>query len=201
MPLPPRQAVELIQQRLDELDQLTGTGGDFKDWRERTEATLRNALPATHTALSKFSVMRWSPVMYTFGDNSRSMAASFNSGKSSASALLKAVIFELELEPDADRSSTSVLLDVAEVRKIEALIAAFHRADEEGELDPLDKESRAEAAAEVDVLEAQLRSPRPKRAIVKPALRSLAGILQVGLGSAAGAGIVLIVQEAAKVIH
>ena len=200
MPLPPRQAAALIQQRLDELEPLSSPGADFADWQERTESTLRAALSADNPALSKFNKLRWQPVMYAPGDNSRAIASSFRSGKNRAAALLKAAIFEVELAPEPE-GSAPVLLDVAEVRKVEAVITAFHAADEEGHLDALDKESRAEVAAEVDVLEAQLRSPRPKRAIVKPALHFLADVLQRGLGSAAGYGIVLAVQEAVKAVH
>ena len=108
---------------------------------------------------------------------------------------------ELFDEDEALSTTAASILNVEEQRTVEKVVTEFRKAEQEGDLDSLDHNDRAEAEAEVETLEAQLHSPRPKRSIVSSALRSLGDILHRGLGSAAGAGIVVVAQEAVKLIH
>ncbi|HET6811916.1 MAG TPA: hypothetical protein VFH50_12985 [Acidimicrobiales bacterium] len=193
-------ALALLRQRLDELEGLpeTTTNGspEFKEWHERTGATLRRL--EMDDARSKFSVVRWSPMVFGLGDDhTRAFQQSFRSGRGEAVAILKGAIFELEEfsdEPDQEAVQAAAVLTHDEQRRVEALVRQLRQLEEDGQLAD-DPEDRAEAVAEIETIEAQLRSPRPKRSIVRAALSSLGGIVHDALGAAAGAGMVVGIQE------
>lgn len=127
---------------------------------------------------------------------------SFESGRSRASAILKAAIFELEeLGGAAQSASTSQpVLAVHEIKLLERMLAEVRTADDRGELEKVDREARAEFDAEVQTLVSQIRSPKPKRSIVRAALQSLRSITEEAFGSAAGVGVVVAIKMAADAI-
>jgi hypothetical protein len=195
-------AIALLRQRLTEIDGLptSPSAPEFREWRERTTATLDNTLPAGHRAHNGFSTIRYTPRVATSSSSGLESSA-FQSGLSNARAIISAAIYELEEFGDDDGTESSPVLAVHEVRLVEAVVTQFQRADDEGELDALDPDDHAEAAAEVETLNAQLRSPKPKRSIVRAALSSLSAIMQNAVGAAIGVGLVEAVQEATRLIH
>ncbi len=76
-----------------------------------------------------------------------------------------------ETEGRADSSGRAAVLSVAEVRSVEAAVTALQRSEV---VDKLDGDDRAEYESDLDTVSAQIRSPRPKRAILKAALARLA---------------------------
>jgi hypothetical protein len=90
------------------------------------------------------------------------------------------------------------ILAVHEVRLLERVVGELRKAEDEGSLDQLDPDVHAEVAAEVQTLESQLRSPKPKRSIVKAALESLRNIAEEAVGGAMGAGVVVAVKMGAE---
>ena len=101
----------------------------------------------------------------------------------------------------AGRTAT-VVLSVVERRVVETLLTALERAESSGEFDRLPAELRAELEADKATIEAQLRSPKPKRSVIREALKSLRDSAVVGfggaLGAGAGAGVLVAIREAAQ---
>lgn len=200
MPVDPSRAVVLLRQRLNELEALTTSNADFKDWRERTEATIRAVMPADDPTLSKFVSVRTTPMALVGGsDNSAAYARAFQRGKESFAAILKAAIFDRELAIDPDAEGP--FLSLAVMPRIEVVVSEFHKASEEGELDTLDRDDRVEAETLVDALNSQTRSPRPNRGVIRWALQRLDQIVVAGIGAAAGAGLVEAIHAATAVVH
>jgi hypothetical protein len=92
-------AIAMLTERLEELDELAPrVGGEFKEWRDRTETTIRLAAGDEHFAGSKFAAIRYTPRVTPSSPDTQ--LAVFENGRSSARALLKALIFELEATAD-----------------------------------------------------------------------------------------------------
>lgn len=98
----PERAVELLQQRLDELKplHLTTEHPEYREWKERTEATLRATAPSNSGALEKFRDISWIS-WSTDGDD----GAAFRSGAQRAMAILNALIYELTELRGEDRAA------------------------------------------------------------------------------------------------
>lgn len=85
---------------------------------------------------------------------------------------------ERESQPQPPSATGAVILTVAESRDVEAALALLEREEVAGKLGGDDL---AEFESELTTATAQLRSPRPKRAILKAALSRLADFaVQVG---------------------
>lgn len=105
-------------------------------------------------------------------------------------------IKKVEEEPVPVRADLSVVLTATEHRELERLVRELQGAIEEAR-PQLDPDQIAELQASLDSAAAQLRSPKPKRAIVKVALDTLqqnwrrvaGGIVISAVGSAAFAAI------------
>ena len=199
MTLPPSRAIDLLRRRVEELRPIVYGSGDFSEWEQRTLATLERCLPAGHRAIQAFKDVRWSPMVFSTGSPDSVFVDSWESGKRASIAVLNSVIYELEELDDSDPASP--VLDVAELKALERFISAYQTAQDSGELDQLDPEDRAEMAAEVETLESQRRSPRPKRVIVREALRSIRSIVEQAAGGAIGGGLVLAAQDLARHIR
>jgi hypothetical protein len=85
------------------------------------------------------------------------------------------------------------VLTTVERRTIEEILTKLSLADHRGEL-PLEGDARAEYEADRAAVDAEMRSPRPKRPVIGFLLRSIGTVL---LG-AAGSGLQVAVFEAAK---
>lgn len=72
-------------------------------------------------------------------------------------------------------------------------IAAFAQALREAVAE-LPQETRETARADLDTVDAQLRSPRPRRAVLREALRSLRAVAEGAAGSGAFAGVAVLAQ-------
>jgi hypothetical protein len=193
-----RRGRALLSQRLEELEALEPeVNSVFREWIERTITTVQQVLPEQHRAQGKITGVRWSPMVHP--SSPESVRRSFESGRSQVAAVLKAAIFELE-EFGEEGGSAGDVLAVHELKALERLITEIRRAEQTGEFDTLDPELRAEVAAETATLESQLRSPKPKRDIVRGALRSLRNITENALGGASGAGVVVAVKMAMDAI-
>lgn len=194
-----RRAVTLLRERLDELQLFEhGRREGWLEWQKRTIATISNVFPQGHRAHNDFTTLRRSPMVSPSSEESKWNA--FNRGKTGAAAILNAAIYELQELVDGPEDQTSPILAVHELKALERVVGELRRAEEAGELDQVDPEDRAEISAEVETLQAQLRSPKPKRAIVREALRSLRVITEQAAGSAIGAGVVVAVSMAADLI-
>jgi hypothetical protein len=101
-----------------------------------------------------------------------------------------------EQESQDDPASAAAVLTVVEYRTLERFIQEVRGLLESA---PLDPEDRADAEAQLDTIEAQMRSPRPRRRLIGMALGWLkaAGGAAVGgaLGNAAYAGIVSLITR------
>lgn len=199
MSMEPARAASLLKARLDELATITESGPAFKEWRERTETTIRAAMPSDNpSTLSKFNSVRVTPAA-TVGDPRSAYAGAFRRGLDSFAAILKAAIYDRELAIEPDKPGP--FLGRSVIPQVEVVLSEFRRADEEGELDHLDKDDRVEAHSLVDALSSQTRSPRPNRGIVGAALDRLDQIMIAGLGALAGAGLQAAIHAASAAIH
>jgi hypothetical protein len=97
------------------------------------------------------------------------------------------------------RAELAVVLAPAERSEVEAVVGMLRRAFDAGELTFSDEEDRADFQAQLDTLNDQLRSPKPKRTIVGRtlwALRWAGSITAVGvLGNAAWDGLLRLLQH------
>jgi hypothetical protein len=85
---------------------------------------------------------------------------------------------------------TLVALTQVQRQELERFLTEFRKADDRGEI-KLDPGDRAEVDADIDALQAQLSSPKPKRRVVAEILASLRNVLE----GAAGGGIVFGLQQ------
>jgi hypothetical protein len=93
----PERSLALLKERLQELGELAPRcDAAFKEWLQRTEATLRNALPAHHPAIEGMTCVRWTPMAFSTGSPDSLWRSAFESGRGEASAILKAAIYEME---------------------------------------------------------------------------------------------------------
>lgn len=192
--MPRARAIEELQKRLTELESLLPTDGEeFSGWFERTRATITHALPQGHPAYNNLTTTNWlSPnVGSATGDR-----VSFDKAAERVSGVLKAAIYELENLVDDEAGAGSAVLAVHEVKALERLAGEIQRAEDVGELDSMESEQHAELLAELQTLTAQLRSPRPKRSIVRAALASMKNIGEQAVGGAVGAAIVTAIHMA-----
>lgn len=91
-------------------------------------------------------------------------------------------------EPHTPAPSTAAaveVLNVVELRDLERFLGDLRAAIDRGEV-PTDPDDQAVLAAEQATLEAQQRSPRPNRGVVKAALASIGRVLEAGAGGAIG---------------
>ncbi len=94
--------------------------------------------------------------------------------------------------PGADDSVT-----VDEHREIERLVLEVRVALDGGRI-KLSDEDAADADAQLATIDAQMRSPRPRRAVLQAAFRSLGRILEMAAGGALGTSAVLLSQHLAR---
>jgi hypothetical protein len=192
----PRRALGVLRQRLTELEAIDGNGQALSDWRERTRATLEHVFPLTHRTRSDFDKLRW------ISTTPQGDEQAFFSAKQEATAILRSAVYEVEeLTPDDPADAAPPTLAVYERHALEPVLQEYEKALDADELAALPPEDQAEAQSEIDTLSAQIRSPHPKRAIVRAALRSLGEILKYGLGGAAGVGLIAAIEKAAAVIR
>jgi hypothetical protein len=122
MPMDAARAVSVLQERLDELPALAASNAAFKEWRERTEATIRAAMPEDDPTLSKFTNVRYTPMALVGGrDNSDVYSRAFERGKESSAAILKAAIYacELAIGPEGE----GPFLNPVVMRRIEVVVS------------------------------------------------------------------------------
>ena len=82
-----------------------------------------------------------------------------------------------------ETAGVTVVLSVVEIRQVEVLLTEIRRACELNEVTVHDKD-RAVFDTEIATINAQIKSPSPKRKVVGGALRSLGGpLLHAGAGS------------------
>lgn len=87
--------------------------------------------------------------------------------------------------PDGDVSAEVVAPEVRAA--VETFVRRFQEAVEGGQLDELDADDRADVMADVESLQAQMRSARPKRRVWMALLESIGTILMSGAGTVLGA--------------
>lgn len=202
MPLPAARGIAELRARLAELEPLQRRDAAFEAWHARTRATLRAALGDESPAHNDFATIRTSPRISTLDGASGASAAAFATAKGKFAAVIEGAIFELELANEsADDSNVSPVLDVVELRKLETFITAYRKAADAGDLDALDPDTRAQADREVEAVESLRKAPEPKRALIRPLVRSIRAVLEGALGAAIGSGLVAAAQEAAHVIR
>lgn len=96
---------------------------------------------------------------------------------------------------DAARSRTETeTLALFELRLVERILRELDQLVESEELG-LPSEERADLAAQVATVNAQTRSPRPRRRIVVEALRSARNILEGAVGSSVAAGAIHLIGQ------
>jgi hypothetical protein len=103
-------------------------------------------------------------------------------------------VAEEELGSGAVMPLPMLVLSADESAAVEAFLTTYRRSADGGGL-PLAGDELAEAEAEVATLEAQLRSPKPKRRIVREALGVLAGLLIGAGGNAVYTGAVELLKR------
>lgn len=103
------QAVELLNERLAELSQLAPdfNGPELKEWRHKTDATLRRILGEDDRRIGEFQYVRF---LNHFDGPPEVFVSDFESGRASAMALLRGVIYDLEVlsEPATFASAASI---------------------------------------------------------------------------------------------
>jgi hypothetical protein len=101
-------AVQLLRDRLEELEQLSALNRDFAEWHQRADLTLRRVFNDDHKLVQDLAQIRWSPTM-AWGSTQLPRQA-FMSGNARAVALLKGAIYEIEelSEPVDFASSASI---------------------------------------------------------------------------------------------
>jgi hypothetical protein len=90
------QAVRLLRERLVELSKLPPAYDslELKEWKQRTDATLRGVLGDDHRKVSEFQHVHF---VYHSAGTPEQFREDFESGRASATALLKGVIYDLEV--------------------------------------------------------------------------------------------------------
>jgi len=105
-----QKAIEQLKLRLEEGTNVPSYDSPaFKEWHERTEVTLRTIYGEGHQTWDRFRHTHFAPmaIRATAEDYRQALAA----GMQSASALLKAAIFELETLADAGDVATGAATD------------------------------------------------------------------------------------------
>ncbi len=175
---------EQVRRRLRELDALGPHFNDAaRDWTDAVKATLIRVLPAGHPTHERFSQILWGPVVISDATDVDWVTA-FDHGRRSAVELLNRLLQEIaEIHEDGPpETAGAVLLTAAEVGRLEDVTRRLRAAIDDGHLDVLAGDDRRELDAELATLEAQQRSSRPKRSIVKLALTTVCSLL-VGVAS------------------
>lgn len=189
---------ELIKRRIRELDAL---GPQFdervRSWTDATAATLFRVLPAGHPTLMRFSKISYTPDVVSDATTTKNWADAFDSGRQRAAAMLSTVLEELtDLEPDeAPAAPGAVFLTAAEIGRLEDVTRRLRVAIDDGQLDELPGDDRRELDAELATLEAQQRSSRPKRSIVKLALTTVNSLIIGVAGGVLGNEVTPIVND------
>lgn len=75
-----------------------------------------------------------------------------------------------------------LVLSAEEMRSVEVFLTEYRRAEEADDV-PVSGEERLELDAEVQTIEAQMRSPKPKRRVVKASLNEVRHLLRGASGS------------------
>lgn len=175
---------EQVRRRLRELDSLGPHFNDAaRDWTDAVKATLIRVLPTGHPTHKRFSQIMWNPVVISDASD-EDWSKAFDHGRRSAVELLNRLLQELaEVGEDGPpATSGAVLLTAVEVGRLEDVTRRLRAAIDDGQFDSLSSDDQRELDAEVATLEAQQRSSRPKRSIVKLALTTV-GSLVVGVAS------------------
>ena len=96
------------------------------------------------------------------------------------------------LQEEGSQPPLAVLvLSPEEQQAVEAFLTAYRQSEDDL---PIAGDDRAELDADVDTLTAQMRSPRPKRRVVRAAVGEIHRVLNGAAGSAAYEGIVKLVE-------
>lgn len=90
--------------------------------------------------------------------------------------------------------SEAEVLTVVELRLVERVLHDLH-ALVESEQVTLSAEDRADLEAQVATVDAQIRSPRPRRRIILESLRSARNILEGAAGSGLAAGVIHLISK------
>jgi len=176
---------------------------EFHTWDEFNEQLLRSRFSTTRLAaeyrLVVFSFGGASNPQREFEEVRRDLAAQRRKLESIRQRL---GLYESRIDEEAVSSSpavarTAVVLSPQELGEVEALLTKIRQADERDELS-LREEDRAELEAEMATIEAQIRSPRPKRQIVADAIRTLGSILTQASAAVLGAGALDLAQHLLK---
>ena len=101
-------AIALLKDRLAELDQLSSTDGEFEDWSQRTDLTLRRIFGDDHKLLRDFKNIHWHPISYPA--SSEDHRRIFLNGRKYTTAVLKGGLYQLEelTEPANFAASASI---------------------------------------------------------------------------------------------
>lgn len=98
-------------------------------------------------------------------------------------------VYGLQAGTSNSTQQVEVVLDADASRAIGAFAQALREV-----VDELPDDEREAARADLDTVDAQLRSPRPRRAVLREALRSLRAIAESATGSGAFAGAAALAQ-------
>ena len=98
------------------------------------------------------------------------------------------------LDEGASVADSLLILSPVEHAAVEVFLDAYRKSEQSDELTFLDAEALAEATASVETIEAQHKSSRPKRRIIRLAISDLHGVLVGAAGSGAFAGLVRLVE-------
>lgn len=133
---------------------------------------------STGTEIARWLKQRGFIGKMTMGDHAMELSPS---GADEAERIIRERRSRLE-----HASHSLVILTPAELRRVEAAVGALER---EAISDRLHGDDLAEYEADLATVQAQIRSPRPKREIVTTALKRL-GVFAVQFGSGVAAGLV-----------
>ena len=172
-----------------------GKPDNFSTWRERSEVVLRAAVGDGSPLAQRFGDVSYGLNIYSSDTPQSAFDRARESGVRRAISILDAAKLEVEIgasEDDASSPGLPVVLNPPELREVEVLVKDLRSQFDDQSLS-LDPESAAEFDTDLKAVEDQLRSPKPKRAIVKSAFQSLAlilGALALSMaGNAAYAGL------------
>lgn len=99
-------------------------------------------------------------------------------------------VYGLQAGTSRSTQQVEVAVDASALQAIEAFAWALREV-----LDDLPGDEREAARADLDTVDAQLRSPRPRRAVLREAVRSLRAVAEGAAGSGAFAGAAALAQS------
>jgi hypothetical protein len=104
-------------------------------------------------------------------------------------------VVEDMLRKGASPPASVLILSPAEMQAVEVFLTEYRRADEANDL-PVGGEEALELEAEVRTIDAQLKSPKPKRRVVKASLNEAKHLIR----GASGSALFQALMEASKLI-